>query len=136
MPKAKEPKHPLDKREVLHKEPPDVARIDAVVEQLIAEGRHPETVEYLEVTRNPQLIGRLAEDAVKRGSTFLLQAFERLSDSHADSAQWEELARNALSAERYLDAVRAYTAMGNAERAEEVRQKHCPDYEPFNPRGK
>jgi hypothetical protein len=53
---AKEPRHPLDKRELLHREPADAARIDAIAKKLIDEGRCGESIEYVEVTRNAQLI--------------------------------------------------------------------------------
>ena len=136
MPSVREPRHPLEKRELLHKESPDTARIDGIVGKLLAEGRHPEAIEYLEVSRNPELIAQLAADAVKRGSAFLLQAADRLSGTKSPAEAWTQLAANALSRERYLDAVRAYTALGDEERAEAVRVEHCPDYEPFKPQGK
>ncbi len=136
MPSAKEPRTPLDKREILHKETPDVTRIDAIAATLIDEGRHPEAIEYIDISRNRKLIDRLASDATKRGSAFLLQAAERLGSDKRSTDEWTTLAEAALRAERYLDAVRAYTAAGNEAKSEEVRLAHCPDYEPFRPQGK
>ena len=133
---VKEPRHPLDKRELLHKEPADAARIDAIAKQLIDEGRYGESIEYVEVTQNAQLIDALEKAALSEGSSFLLGAVERLRDGKADPSLWKRVADTALGKERFLDAVRAYAAMGDEERAEEIRQTHCPDYEPFKPLGK
>ena len=133
---VKEPRHPLDKRELLHKEPIETARIDAIAKRLIDEGRYGESIEYVEVTRNPQLIEALAKAAVAEGSAFLLQSFERLSGETADPTSWKRLADTALTKERFLDAVRAFAAMGDLERSEQIRQTHCPDYDPFKPLGK
>jgi len=132
----KEPTNPLDKREMLHRDAPDAARIDGIARQMIADGRGPESVEYIEITHNAELIALLADDAVKRGSAFLLQAAERLSGNESDPSTWKQLADTAFQAERYLDAVRAYAVMGDEERAEQIRATHCPDYEPFKPLGK
>ena len=136
MRSPKEPAHPLDKRELLHKDEPDTAKIDAIAKKMIAEGRAPEAIEYIEITGSQELIGLLQEDALKRGSAFLLQAVERLTDTPADPSLWKQVADTAFSAERYLDAVRAYAAMGDEERSEQIRATHCPDYEPFKPLGK
>ena len=133
---VKEPRHPLDKRELLHKEPPDVARIDAIAKQLIDGGRYGESIEYVEITRNPDLLTALEQAAGKEGSAFLLQAVERLRDATCDPSLWKRVADTALTKERFLDAVRAYAAMGDTERSEQIRQTHCPDYEPFKPLGK
>jgi len=132
----KEPTHPLDKRELLHRDDPDTARIDAVARHMIGNGRGPEAIEYIEITGNKELIELLAEDAMKRGSAFLLQAAERLSGEPASPSDWKRTADTAFEAGRYLDAVRAYASMGDEDRAEQIRATHCPDYEPFKPLGK
>lgn len=133
---VKEPRHPLDKRELLHKETIETARIDAIAKKLIDEGRFGESVEYIEVTRNAQLIDALGKAAMAEGSAFLLQAVERLSGEKVDPTSWKRVADTALTKERFLDAVRAYAAMGDEERSEQIRQTHCPDYDPFKPLGK
>ncbi len=133
---AKEPRHPLEKRELLHREPPDTARIDGVASALLDAGRFGEALDYVEVTRNAKLIERIEAESVKRGSAFLLQAVERLRGTKADTARWTEVATSALANERYVDAVRAYASLGDEARAEEIRVRHCPDYEPFKPLGK
>jgi hypothetical protein len=136
MRSPKEPASPLEKRELLHKDEPDKAKIDVIARAMIQDGRAPEAIEYIEVTSNPELIAMVQEDALKRGSAFLLQAAERLGDQPADPALWKQLGDTAFKAERYLDAVRAYACMGDEELAEQIRATHCPDYEPFKPLGK
>jgi hypothetical protein len=133
---AKEPRHPLDKRELLHKEPADASRIDGIAKKLIDEGRYGESIEYVEVTRNAQLIDALEKAAMSEGSAFLLQSVERLRDEKVDPTSWKRVADTAMTKERFLDAVRAYAAMGDEDKAEQVRATHCPDYEPFKPLGK
>jgi len=132
----KEPNDPLTKRELLHRDEPDIARIDALARTMIGDGRGPEAIEYIEITGNKELIELLAQDAMKTGSAFLLQATERLLEEPADPSSWKRVADAAFQAERYVDAVRAYAAMGDDERAEQIRATHCPDYEPFKPLGK
>ena len=133
---VKEPGHPLEKRDLLHKEPPDARRIDALATSLIDAGRLGEFIDYVEVTREPELIRRLEKLALENGSPFLLQQVERLTGGKHDEATWTALAERALQDERYVEAVRALTAGGLDERAEELRLEHCPDYEPFKPLGK
>ncbi len=133
---VKEPRHPLDKRELLHHDPPDAGRIDAIAEKLLDEGRYGESVEYIEVTRSPALIDALEKIAINEGVAFLLQAVERLRGDSADPSVWKRVADAALTKERFLDAVRAYSLMGDEERAEQIRLTHCPDFEPFKPLGK
>jgi len=132
----KEPRHPLDKRELLHREIPETARIDGIAKMLIDSGRYGESVEYVEVTKNAQLIDALESGAVTEGSAFLLQSVVRLRGEDVDPAVWKRVADTALTKERFLDAVRAYAAMGDEDRSEEIRKTHCPDYEPFKPLGK
>jgi len=132
----KEPTDPLEKRDLLHRDEPDIAKIDAIARKMIDENRGSEAIEYIEVTGNKELIELLAQNAMKRGSAFLLQASERLSDEPAGPSNWKRLAETAFEAERYLDSVRAFAAMGDDERAEQIRATHCPDYDPFKPLGK
>ncbi len=136
MGKVKVPSHPLEKRELLHKDPPDTARIDAIAGALIDARRFGEAIEFVEVTRNAGLLGRLEDEATSSGSPFLLQQVERLSGQKRDDATWEAVVAKCLAAERYVDAVRALNGRGESERAEEIRAEHCPDYDPFKPLGK
>ncbi len=136
MPLAKEPAHPLDKRELLHADPPDAKRIDAVASKLLDEGREGESVEYIEVTRNAELIARLTTAAKKKGSPFLLEQSQRLSGEIQDETAWRDIADAAQRAERHVDVVRAYSAAGLEAEAEEYRVVNCPDYDPFKPHNK
>lgn len=133
---AKEPRHPLEKRELLHKETPDASRIDGIAKRLVDEGRFGESIEYIEITRNPTLIDALEKAAVADGVSFLLGAVERLRQQKCPPETWKRVADAALTKERWRDAVRAYANMGDQERAEQLRQTHCPEYEPFKPLGK
>lgn len=133
---AKEPAHPLEKRDLLHADNPKRARILGIIEKLLAEGRHPEAIEYLEIAQEPKHLDALEQEALKRGSTFLLQATGRLRGTDPTAAQFEQVAEVALSKERYIDAVRALTLAEKPAEAEALRQEHCPDYDPFKPQGK
>lgn len=133
---VREPKHPLDKRELLHREPPDTKKINAIAQKLIDEGRTSEAVDYIEVTLDPGLIEAIGKQAHKQGSAFLLQQVERLSGSKASEEEWVTLSKTAGNAGRWLDAVRALMAAGRAEEAEALRLERCPDYDPFKPLGK
>lgn len=133
---VKEPRHPLEKRELLHKEPPDARRIDAIAAHLLESGRCGEAVEYIEVTRTPSLVSALEAKALEASSPFLLQQAERLGSGPHDESVWIAMAERCLTDGRPVEAVRALTIAGLEERAEEVRLEHCPEYEPFRPLGK
>jgi hypothetical protein len=133
---AKEPAHPLEKRELLHAETPNAARIDAVVSTMADEGRLPEAVDYLEISKSPALLSRAEQDAVKRGSAWLLQQVDRIRGTASPAETWSQLAEAAQRAERWHDVVRALGLAGREADAEALRAEKCPDYEPFKPLGK
>jgi hypothetical protein len=133
---AKEPAHPLEKRDLLHADPPNAAKIDAVVEQMAAGRRFPEAIDYLEISKSAGLVAKAEEDAVKRGSSWLLQQAERIRGTPCSPETWAKLAESAQAAERWLDAVRALGFAGREADAEALRAAKCPDYEPFKPLGK
>ena len=136
MPRIREPRHPLDKRDLLHKDPPDAKRIDTIGDQMLKDGRAAEAIDYIEVTRNPDLIARLLNAARETGSPFLLGQVERLFGETRPEEEWRAAAEKSLADGRAIDAVRALQHLGEEERAEELRLEHCPDYEPFRPLGK
>lgn len=136
MGRVKEPKHPLEKRDLLHAENPNVARLDGIVAQMIDDGRLGGTLEYLEITRNDELLGRLESEAIKEGSTFLVQQVARIRGTEVTADKWDRVIDNAKTKERWYDAVRALTAAGRAEEAEELRLAECPGFDPFKPLGK
>jgi hypothetical protein len=133
---AKEPAHPLEKRELLHAEVPNKGRIDAVIEGMTADGRFPESIEFLEVSKNDGLLAKTEADAVKRGSAWLLQQVDRIRGTSSAPETWSKLAEHAQAAERWLDAVRALSLAGRDADAEALRAAKCPDYDPFKPLGK
>jgi len=133
---VREPRHPLEKRELLHAEPVNARKVDALARQLLDEGRHGELVDYLEVTRNPELAADVARVAVERGAAWLLAQADRVRGEKSPPDAWERLAAAAQSRERWYDAVRALEAAGKPDEAEALRQERCPDYEPFKPLGK
>jgi hypothetical protein len=67
MPSSREPVHPLEKRDLLHAEPPDVPRIDAIAAAMAATGRFPEAIDYVEITKDGGLVAKAESDAVRRG---------------------------------------------------------------------
>jgi hypothetical protein len=133
---AREPAHPLEKRDLLHGDPPNKARISGIAEKLASEGRWPEAIDYLEVVKDDKLIAKAEADAVARGSSWLLQQVERVGGRKADPSQWERLSDAAAKLERWRDAVRALAMSGKTAEAEALRLEKCPDYEPFKPLGK
>jgi heme oxygenase len=133
---AREPAHPIEKRDLLHGDPPNRARIEAIAEKLASEGRWPEAIDYLEVTHDAKLLAKAESDAVVRGAAWLLQQVERISGKKCDPEQWQKLSDAAGRAERWRDAVRALALAGKTAEAEALRLEKCPDYEPFKPLGK
>lgn len=133
---VKEPAHPLEKRDLLHGEPPDAGRIDAVASKMIAEGRYGEAVDYLEITRDAGLVAKCEAEALARGVCWLLSQVERIRGTKAGPEEWGRLAESARTAERWLDAVRALQFAGRADEAEALRLEKCPTYDPFKPLGK
>lgn len=133
---AREPAHPIEKRDLLHAEAPNRAKIAAVAEKLASSQRWPEAVDYLEVAPDAGLLARAEKDAVASGSAWLLQQVERISGKKCDPAQWVKLSEQAARSERWRDAVRALALSGDAAGAEALRASKCPDYDPFKPLGK
>lgn len=136
MPAAREPRHPLEKRDLLHAEKPRTDRIDAVARKLMDEHRVAEAVDYIEISRTEDLIADLEREALQRGSPFLLSQVVRLRGRPADPARWRQVAETSKRDERWMDAVRALRLGGFEEEAESVRAEHCPDFEPFKPQNK
>ena len=133
MPPAREPRHPLEKRDLLHADPPKMQKVNAVARKLLDEGRYPEAVDYVEVTKDPQLVEALEQEALSKGSPFLLAQVARIRGEPVDAEKWVRVAEGCKQAGRYLDAVRSLQQAGREEDAEALRQEHCPDYEPFKP---
>src|SRR5687767_4534079 len=133
---AREPAHPLEKRDLLHAGQPNRARIAALVDKMASEGRWPEAIDYLEIAPDDGRIAKARADAIARGSAWLLQQVERISGKKAEPPEWVRLSESAARAERWRDAVRALASAGEAEKAEALRLEKCPDYDPFKPLGK
>jgi len=133
---AREPAHPIEKRDLLHADAPNRSRIEAIAEKLASEGRWPEAIDYLEVTHDEKLLAKAEADAVVRGAAWLLQQVERISGKKCDPEKWQRLSDAAARAERWRDAVRALALAGKTAEAEALRVEKCPDYEPFKPLGK
>ncbi|MCE9634330.1 MAG: hypothetical protein K8T90_01380 [Planctomycetes bacterium] len=133
---AKEPANPLEKRELLQADKPNPAKIDAVAAAMGAEGRWPEAVDYVEISKNPELLAKAEADAVKRGAAWLLSQADRIRGKASPPETWVRLAESAQAAERWIDAVRALGLAGRETEAEALRQAKCPDYDPFKPLGK
>jgi hypothetical protein len=133
---AREPAHPIEKRDLLHAEQPNRSRILGIVEKLEHEGRWPEAIDYLEIAPEPKWLEKAQADAVARGSAWLLQQVERISGKKSDPALWVKLSESAARAERWRDAVRALAVAGMPDEAEKMRLEKCPEYEPFKPLGK
>lgn len=133
---AREPAHPIEKRDILHAENPGKGRVAGIAAKLANEGRWPEAIDYIEVIRDDALLARAQADAVKSGAAWLLQQVERIQGKKADPSVWEQLSDSAARAERWRDAVRALSLAGQPERAEALRLEKCPDYDPFKPLGK
>jgi hypothetical protein len=133
---AREPAHPIEKRDLLHADAPNRSRIVGIVEKLDREGRWPEAVDYLEIVRDEKLVAKAEQYAVAHGAAWLLSQVERISGTKRDSATWSKLADVAASNERWRDAVRALGFAGRPEDAEAMRLEKCPEYEPFKPQNK
>ena len=131
-----EPAHPLEKRDLLHADPPNPAKIDAIATQMNGSGRAAESIDYVEITHNPSLLAKSEADAVSRGSAWLLAQVERIRGTKSSTETWVALSASAAKAERWYDAVRALQSAGLDADAEAIRAVHCPDYEPFKPLGK
>lgn len=133
---AREPEHPIEKRDLLHAETPNRSRVTGIAAKLAGEGRWPEAIDYLELVKDEALLAKAEAHAVEAGSSWLLQQVERISGKKAASSQWEKLSDAAARLERWRDAVRALSLGGMPERAEALRGEKCPDYDPFKPLGK
>src|SRR5688572_8910099 len=103
---AREPAHPIEKRDILHANPPNVARVKAIAQKLAAEGRWPEAIDYIEIVPEQALLDKARTHAIETGAVWLLQQVERISGTKAEPAQWLQLSDSAGRAERWRDAVR------------------------------
>jgi hypothetical protein len=133
---AREPAHPIEKRDLLHADPPNRSRVSAIASSLASEGRWPEAIDYVEIVRDEALLAKAEAHAVQGGHSWLLQQVERISGKKRAPEAWKKLSDTAARAERWRDAVRALGFAGMADEAEALRAEKCPDYEPFRPLGK
>ncbi len=133
---AREPAHPIEKRDLLHAEKPNASRIRAIADKLGSQGRWPEAVDYIEIAPDPAALEKARAHAIAHGSAWLLWQVDRVTGTKSDAATWERLSESAAKAERWLDAVRALQLAGKPEAAEALRAERCPDYEPYQPLGK
>jgi hypothetical protein len=133
---AREPAHPLEKRDLLHAADPNRSRVSGIAARLAGAGRWPEAIDYIEVIKDDGLLAKAEAEAVTAGSAWLLQQVERISGKKCDASQWEKLSEAAARHERWRDAVRALSLGGQGERAEALRLEKCPEYDPFKPLGK
>ena len=133
---AREPAHPIEKRDLLHAEAPNRSRILGISEKLAAEGRWPEAIDYIEVVPDAKLLARAEAEAIARGSVWLLAQVERISGKKCDADQWMKVSASAAAGERWRDAVRALGMSGRTDEAEALRTEKCPDFDPFKPLGK
>jgi len=133
---AREPAHPIEKRDLLHAEAPNRSRVSGIAAKLAGEGRWPEAIDYIEVIKDDGLLAKAQAEAIAIGSAWLLSQVERISGKKADPSLWEKLSDSAARNERWRDAVRALSLGGQGERAEALRAEKCPDYDPFKPLGK
>jgi hypothetical protein len=133
---VREPAHPIEKRDLLHAESPNVSKITAIARKLAAEGRWPEAIDYLELVKDKDLLAKAESSAVERGSVWLLSQVARIAGHEIDPAQWRRLSESASRQERWRDAVRALSQAGDAEASEALRLEKCPEFEPFRPQGK
>jgi hypothetical protein len=133
---AREPAHPIEKRDLLHADPPNRTRVAGIASKLAGEGRWPEAIDYLEVVKDDGVLAKAQAEAVAIGSAWLLSQVERISGKKCDASEWERLSDAAARSERWRDAVRALSLGGMGERAEALRLEKCPDYDPFKPLGK
>ena len=133
---AREPVHPIEKRDLLHAEQPNRPRILGIVEKLEREGRWPEAIDYLEISPEAKWLDKAQADAVSRGAAWLLSQVERISGKKADADAWLKLSESAVRAERWRDAVRALAMAGMPAEAEALKLEKCPEYDPFKPLGK
>lgn len=136
MASAREPLHPLEKRDLLHADPPNAERVNAIASGMAASERFPEAIDYVEITKDPGLLSKAEADAVRRGSVWLLQQVERIRGAKCPAETWGRLADAAAAAGRHFDAVRGLQLAGREADAEAHRLANCPDYDPFKPLGK
>jgi hypothetical protein len=133
---AREPAHPIEKRDLLHAEQPNRARILGIADKLASQNRWPEAVDYVEIAADADRLAKAETDAVARGSAWLLQQVERIRGKSAGPEMWAKLSEAAAKNERWRDAVRAMSLAGEVEKAEALRLEKCPEYVPFKPLGK
>ena len=75
---AREPAHPIEKRDLLHAESPNRTRIVGIGKKLAQEGRWPEAVDYLErYLKTPKSAQNRAEVVAALVAVGLLEAFPR-----------------------------------------------------------
>jgi len=136
MASAREPRHPLEKRDLLHGDPVKTDRADAVARQLLADGRIAEAIDYIEVTHTPELVAEVEKQAIATGSPFLLAQVARIRGETVAPELWKQVADVAGADDRWMDAVRALAQGGFEDESEALRIDKCPEYQPFKPLNK
>jgi hypothetical protein len=125
-----------EKRKLLYGEKVSDEEMSRAAAAFSDAGRFGEALEFLERTRDEEVLARIEREAVERGDTFLLLRVERIRGRDLGPDRWRHAAARALVQGKHLDAFRAFGRAGDAEKAEEIRAAHLPGYEPYRPEGK
>jgi hypothetical protein len=126
----------LTKREILYSEKYTDEDRNAAADEFIGMERFGEALEFLEVTRDAGRLARIRDAALERGDTFLLLRVEKLGGEELPAETWRRAAEKAETLGKYFDVYRALTRVGDEEKAEAIREKHMPGFQPFKPEGK
>jgi hypothetical protein len=129
-------KNMLSKRDLLYSDKSTDEELNAAADEFLEMERYGEALEFLEMTRDRGRLDRIEQAAAKRGDTFLLLRVERLRGEPVPAGTWRDISEKAVSLGKYYDAYRALLRAGDEAKAEELREKHLPGYEPFRPEGK
>ena len=98
---------------------PDLAPEDANrYGNLFAEaGKHPQAIMFCERTKDPQVLGRVKEHAVRSGDAFLLHSITRLVADFVKEGEWMECGEKALAEGKFLFARDCFEKAGSSEKA-------------------
>jgi hypothetical protein len=106
------PKDASAKRAVLYSETATDAEKDALAEAYLEAERYGEALEFLQMTRNTELLDRIRAAALDLGDTFLLTQVDRFRDGGVAEADWKRIEERARSLGRDMDARRARGVLG------------------------
>jgi tetratricopeptide (TPR) repeat protein len=110
----------LKKRDLLHDEDPDPARLSGLGKVYLEEGRLADALDFFEKARDLEGIKAIRELSLDEGIPFLFQQASKILKEAPTPEAWERIGEKALSRGKFQEALTAYRFLQQEEKIQEI----------------